>query len=282
LDKPFPAYQGDEPYVFVCYAHDDKAVVYPEIAWLRERGINVWYDEGIPAGSNWRAAIGDSLLTAKSVLFYVSGSSLRSDHCNREINLALDEGIAIVPVYLKDVALTTDLRVGLSRVQALHHDSSSLYRARLLEAMGKPVSVQIDSASRTTTLPHRKSMAAAGILAVCVVGWLTFIFINGQEDSRLEDRSIVVLPFDNLSAEAENEYLAGGLTEELTTLLSKVAGLRVIGRTSANHFKGMSFDPTLIHDRLRVRYAIEGSVRRAGDELRITARLVAPPIRHST
>ncbi len=41
MDKPFPAYKGDRPYVFVCYAHDDEYVVYPEIAWLHEQGINI-------------------------------------------------------------------------------------------------------------------------------------------------------------------------------------------------------------------------------------------------
>ena len=59
MDKPFPAYQGDEPYVFVCYAHEDEDVVYPELAWLHEQGIKLWYDEGISGGkivdqlSNW-------------------------------------------------------------------------------------------------------------------------------------------------------------------------------------------------------------------------------------
>jgi len=72
LDKPFAAYRGDEPYVFVCYAHDDEGVVYPEIAWLHEQAINLWYDEGISAGKNWRAAIGDSLLGASHVVFYIS------------------------------------------------------------------------------------------------------------------------------------------------------------------------------------------------------------------
>ena len=59
MDTPFPAYQGDEPYVFVCYAHEDSDIVYPEIAWLREQGTNLWYDEGIAAGKNWRGAIGE-------------------------------------------------------------------------------------------------------------------------------------------------------------------------------------------------------------------------------
>lgn len=51
MERPFKAYQGDEPYIFVCYAHDDAARVYPEIARLREVGFHIWYDEGISPGS---------------------------------------------------------------------------------------------------------------------------------------------------------------------------------------------------------------------------------------
>ena len=110
VEKPFAAYQGDLPYIFVCYAHADAAIVYPEIQWLVGQGINIWYDEGIPAGKNWRAEIGRSLERANKVLFYVSRSSLSSDHCNREINLALDEGREVVPVYLEELPLTPDLK----------------------------------------------------------------------------------------------------------------------------------------------------------------------------
>ncbi len=119
MDKPFSAYRGSDPYVFVCYAHDDAEVVYPEIQWLADQDVNVWYDEGIFAGSNWRSVIGEALLNANRVLFYISRHSLESDHCNREINLALDENKAVVPVYLEKVSLTPDLKVGLARVQAL-------------------------------------------------------------------------------------------------------------------------------------------------------------------
>ena len=50
MERPFAAYVGDEAFVFVCYAHEDIDVVYPEMAWLRDQGINLWYDEGISAG----------------------------------------------------------------------------------------------------------------------------------------------------------------------------------------------------------------------------------------
>ena len=69
MDQPFPAYKGDEPYVFVCHAHADAGVVYPEIRWLHEQGVHLWYDEGISAGKIWREEIGDAIKGASSVLY---------------------------------------------------------------------------------------------------------------------------------------------------------------------------------------------------------------------
>ncbi len=103
MEKPFPAYQGTDPYVFVCYAHEDEDVVYPEMGWLHEQGVNLWYDEGISAGRIWRAEIGDAIQSATTILFYVSKASLGSSHCNREINFALDEDKTILPIYLEEV-----------------------------------------------------------------------------------------------------------------------------------------------------------------------------------
>lgn len=87
-------------------------------------------------------------------------------------------------------------------------------------------------------------------------------------------RSIVVLPFDNLSPDPNDAYLADGLTEELTADLSRVTALRVIARTSAVAARARTQDLKDIARLLDVRYLLEGSVRRAGTQLRITAQLI--------
>jgi TolB-like protein len=89
-----------------------------------------------------------------------------------------------------------------------------------------------------------------------------------------EKRSIVVLPFANLSPDAANEYLGDGLTEEIITDLSKVKAISVISRTSAMQLKGAKKDAKTIGRELSVQYVLDGSVRKAGDSLRITAQLI--------
>jgi len=87
-------------------------------------------------------------------------------------------------------------------------------------------------------------------------------------------RSIAVLPFASMSADPDDEYFADGITEEIINALSQIEGLRVAARTSSFAFKGKTPDVTEVGAHLRVATVLEGSVRKAGDRIRITAQLV--------
>ncbi|MBW1717910.1 MAG: protein kinase, partial [Deltaproteobacteria bacterium] len=86
--------------------------------------------------------------------------------------------------------------------------------------------------------------------------------------------SIAVLPFINMSADPENEYFSDGLSEELINALTKIKGLRVVARTSSFAFKGEKTDLREVGQKLNVETLLEGSVRKAGNRLRITAQLI--------
>jgi TolB-like protein/tetratricopeptide (TPR) repeat protein len=89
-----------------------------------------------------------------------------------------------------------------------------------------------------------------------------------------DDKSVAVLAFANLSDDKANEYFSDGISEELLNVLAKVQGLKVTARTSAFHFKGKDTPIPEIARQLGVAYVIEGSVRKAGDKVRITAQLI--------
>ena len=91
---------------------------------------------------------------------------------------------------------------------------------------------------------------------------------------RTEKPSIAVLPFTNMSGDQEQEYFSDGITEDIITDLSKVAGLLVIARNSSFAYKGRNVDIRTVGRELGVRSVLEGSIRRAGNRVRITAQLI--------
>lgn len=89
-----------------------------------------------------------------------------------------------------------------------------------------------------------------------------------------KQQSIAVLPFSNITSDPENEFFADGITEEILNALAQIGGLRVAARTSAFSFKGKNVDLRTVGERLNVRTVLEGSVRKSGNRIRITAQLV--------
>ena len=128
------------------------------------------------------------------------------------------------------------------------------------------VSESLDRAIQRAMAPDRDiRYATAGDFAVA---------LEAHGSDGIRDKSIVVLPFANLSSDPENDYFSDGLTEELIADLTRVEALLVISRTSAMLLKGTREDIPAIGRRLGVRYVLEGSVRKAGGNIRITAQLV--------
>jgi adenylate cyclase len=121
---------------------------------------------------------------------------------------------------------------------------------------------------------QRRALALIGIgavLAIVLIGGAQFL---GRGGADVADASIAVLPFENLSEDAENEYFSDGITDDILTALSKVGDLRVISRTSTLQYKGTTKPIREIASELDVATVLEGTVRRAGSQVRITAQLI--------
>jgi len=114
------------------------------------------------------------------------------------------------------------------------------------------------------------------LLAAGAAWWMGSPFLPGQQADRTEAPrlSIVVLPFSNLSGDPSQDYFADGITEDLTSDLSRIAGSFVISRNTAFTLKGKAVDARQIGRELGVRYVLEGSVRRMGGTVRVNAQLI--------
>ena len=97
---------------------------------------------------------------------------------------------------------------------------------------------------------------------------------NNPKLFRGRDASIAVLPFDNMSGDPEQEYFTDGIVEDIITELSFIKNLRVIARNSSFTYKGKPIDIRKVGDELDVGYVLEGSVRKVGNNVRITAQLI--------
>jgi len=128
---------------------------------------------------------------------------------------------------------------------------------------------------QTPPVPARRyfGVLAGAIAAAAVIGG---VFLARRDEPKPEPqiKSVAVMPFTNLSGSAENEYLSDGITEEIISALARVPNLKVVSRTSAFAFKGKSGDIREVAEKLGVSSIVEGSVRRAGNRLRVVAQLV--------
>jgi len=134
--------------------------------------------------------------------------------------------------------------------------------------------------SATDALKHRlrttNGTAVAFVLALCVLMVAAYLVLSGFGRSP-HIRSLAVLPLDNLSGDAGQDYFADGMTDELITDLAQIRALRVVSRTSIMMYKGTRKSLPEIARELNVDAIVEGSVLRSGDQVRITAQLIQVP-----
>ena len=156
--------------------------------------------------------------------------------------------------------------------QALGEDAQN---PRLLHTV-HGVGYRFTPAAVATPAPVRKrwpwvvESAAIAAMAIAGVAWL----LRGAGVASSAPPSLAVLPFADLSQSQDQEYLADGLAEEILNQLAQVSAIRVVGRSSSFSFKGRNEDLRVVGEKLGVSHLLEGSVRKSGDELRITTQLI--------
>jgi len=308
MERPFPAYKGDDAYIFVSYSHADADEVYPEITWLKEAGINIWYDEGISAGRIWSEELASAIKGAAQFLYLATSSSITSKHCIAETNFALDADIPVLVVNLDETELPDGLQLRLNAQQGIikPDHSESQYREKLLEVLRNPAERSGDA--NRSALGKRKqrkrsrlklfAAGVAGLVAIFAVllsidtsreppapapdpysptvfedlsDWFTFLITGDAAPDSITD--IAVLPFEDISEQPGNAFISDGLTDEIIGSLSKVAGLQVVARSSSLSIRNRHEDVRAIGAFLNVHAVVEGTVKRVGNTLRISSQL---------
>ena len=288
MKRPFSAYQGDEPYVFVCYAHENADRVYPELQRLHDAGVRIWYDEGVSPGARWSDELARALSGAALVLFFCTAQSARSKHCQDEVSFALNEQRPLLVIQDGVVDLPPGMRLQLGAHQSIlkHELSAQQFGEKLAAAIDRHVGAPSAAASPAplaTINPRRRLFLYSAIVAALVLAASLALNVAGLRD-RLSGKhagphieSLAVLPLDNFSKDPSQDYFADGMTEMLTANLAQISGLRVISRTSAMQYKGAHKSLPEIARELNVDAIVEGSVLSSEGKVRITAQLIYAP-----
>jgi adenylate cyclase len=235
--------------VFVSYSRSDRARVAPLVAAIKAKGWSVWWDPSIAAGQQFDDQIEAELLAASAVLVVWTPTSVLSRWVRGEARDAAERDI-LVPVRFDNARLPIDARaIQTTDLDNWGEDPTSAPFQDLLRSLSAVIERQRAAKS---AMPATASGPSAG-------------------SSRV---AICVLPFANMSGDQEQEYFSDGITEDIITDLSKVSALSVVSRNSAFMYKGKNVDVTKVAQELKVGHVLEGSVRKAGGRVRITAQLV--------
>ena len=131
MNSPVEAYSGSQPYIFVSYAHGDKALVIPIISHMVHSGYRIWYDDGIDPGAEWDDNIASHVQECSCFVAFISRNYLDSDNCKDELNYARDLKKERLLVYLENVNLPAGMAMRLNRLQAIYwntyRDKSDFY-----------------------------------------------------------------------------------------------------------------------------------------------------------
>ncbi|HET9811739.1 MAG TPA: TIR domain-containing protein [Sphingomicrobium sp.] len=229
-------------HVFISYARSTEERAQQVAEALRANGYEVWRDDELPAHRAYSEVIEDRLKAAKAVVVLWSAEAVRSQWVRAEADTARSAG-TLVQAGLDD----TMPPIPFNQIQC----------AGLKDWDG------------AADHPGWKKLLASVRALVRGSG--------GEAPARKAKQqscSVCVLPFVNMSGDAEQEYFSDGISEDITTDLSKISALAVTARNTAFTFKGQAVDVCEVARKLGVTHVLEGSVRKAGGRIRITAQLI--------
>jgi TolB-like protein len=284
--------------VFVSCASQDAAIASAVVQNLEQHGVKCWIaPRDVTPGSQYADEIVGAINRAKVLVLILSEHAIASPHVGREVERAAAKKRRIVGLRTDAAPLTRSFEYFLSESQWI--DVAALGMPAALSKLTQAVreglapsawvspglgSDASNSAPRIKpshrTIQHLLAAAVLLLIAAVVVGVMVRYWPSKRGSAQapavaaISDKSVAVLPFVDMSEKKDQEYFSAGMSEELIDMLAKIPDLRVPARTSSFYFKGKPTTITDIAKALGVAYVLEGSVRKSGPVLRVTAQLI--------
>lgn len=272
--------------IFISYAREDRETVAKLAAALEGAGYSLWWDRHIATGAEFSADIEREIKAAKAVIVAWSQTAISSHWVKDEATYARDAG-KLVPISLDQ----TEPPMGFRQFQASdlagwRGAADAAEFVKLKDSIGQKVGARRATPGAARSVPSVRQIpiarrfligGAAIILAAAaaLAFWQPWKGGPGRVGGAAQPASIAVLPFTDLSEAKDKAYFADGVAEEILNALAQLEGLHVVGRTSSFAFRDKQEDLRAIAQALGVATILEGSVRSAGDHLRVTAQLIS-------
>ena len=282
--------------VFMSYASQDAAAAQRICEALRSAGIEVWFDrEELRGGDAWDQKIRHEIHDCALFIPIVSQHTKErlEGYFRREWRLAIERSgdmaeskAFLVPVVIDgtpdhDRSVPEKFReLQWTRLPAGETPPEFVARIKkLLSGESAPVPTMSRGAVAAARTSRRSSRLVPVVLAVVLAAVAAYLLVEKLWIAKSvafapPAHSIAVLPLANESGDASQQYFSDGISEDLITALSQFPGLKVIGRTSAFQFRDSKADSRSIGAKLQVAHLLEGSVRRSGDVVRVSAELI--------
>ncbi|WP_209348215.1 TIR domain-containing protein [Pontixanthobacter sp. CEM42] len=270
---------GEKRSIFLSYSRDDRDAVLPIIEALEQNGYSVWWDGLLKGGDRFSHVTEKALETADTVLVIWTAISINSHWVRDEATSGRDRG------RLLSVSLDgTSPPLGFRQIQYVDLSGGGPVpdRPAFGEVLGALSEAEAKAGTRLTFSSvsdgekgiSRRSLMIAGGAGLLAAGggfaaWQSGMFVGSGRPN-----SIAVMTFENLSNNPDQDYFSAGLAEELRSILSLNRQLSVAAQTSSDKFSDGSETASAIASALDVAHVLEGSVRRAGDQLRVAVRLI--------
>ena len=282
--------------MFLSYASQDTEAARRIAEALRAEGVEVWFDQSeLVGGDAWDAKLRQQIKECALFVPVISAATQARQegyfrlewHLAEQRSLLIAKGRPfIVPVSVDATAergaLVPETFLAVQWTRLPGGQTTAAFCARVKTLLGGEAGVARVAPAAGMENAGQESRATktrARWFAPAIVGMAAVVALAVWQPWKARApgaKSVAVLPFVNLGADKTDEYLGDGMTDELLNVLAKVPGLRVPGRTSSFAFKGKTEDGIFrkVGDQLHVSTVLEGSVRRAGDKLRVTAQLI--------
>ncbi len=227
--------------IFISYSSKDRAQAEQLTELLASAGLSVWIDQsGLDAATSWSEEIVRAINGCRAFVVMLSPNSIVSHNVIKEVSLASEKRKKILPLDLEPVEIPESMQYALAGIQR----SPMTNIDSIIRALGK-------LGLEATQAPTMKLVK--------------------ESDGR---KSLMILPFEDLSPTADNEWFANGIATELISALSNVRALRVIDQQTTKEFKSYKGHLTVYAKEMSIRYFIQGSVRKFGDQIKITSALL--------